>query len=88
MPATLSALLPLYIGYDADGKVYVGSELKALEGFCEDYEPFLPGHYYHSKEQKMKRWYTRDWMDYEAVKPTLPMYPMYMMPLKQLYIAN
>ena len=61
-------VIPLYIGYDADGKVYVGSELKALEGFCEDYEPFLPGHYYHSKEQKMKRWYTRDWMDYEAVK--------------------
>ena len=61
-------VIPLYIGYDADGKVYVGSELKALEGFCEDYEPFFPGHYYHSKEQKMKRWYTRDWMDYEAVK--------------------
>ena len=37
-------VIPLYIGKDADGKVYFGSELKALEGFCETYEPFLPGH--------------------------------------------
>ena len=33
-------VIPLYIGYDADGKVYVASELKALEGQCERYEPF------------------------------------------------
>lgn len=61
-------VIPLYIGYDSDGKVYCASELKALEGFCERYEPFLPGHYYWSKEGKMKRWYTRDWMTYDAVK--------------------
>ena len=58
---------PLYIGKDSEGHIYFGSELKALEGFCDEYEPFLPGHYYHSKEGKMKRWYTRDWMDYEKV---------------------
>ena len=61
-------VIPLYIGFDSDGKVYVASELKALEGQCERYEPFLPGHYYWSKEPGMKRWYQRDWMDYEAVK--------------------
>ena len=61
-------VIPLYIGYDADGKVYCASELKALEGFCDRYEPFLPGHYYDSKEGKMTRWYTRDWMSYDAVK--------------------
>lgn len=61
-------VIPLYIGYDSDGKVYCASELKALEGFCERYEPFLPGHYYWSKEGKMTRWYTRDWMSYDAVK--------------------
>ena len=55
-------VIPLYIGKDADGKVYVASELKALEGFCEAYEPFLPGHYYHSAEGKMVKWYKRDWM--------------------------
>ena len=58
-------VIPLYIGYDNDGKVYVASELKALEGQCDRYEPFLPGHYYWSKEadKGMQRWYTRAWMD-------------------------
>ena len=61
-------VIPLYIGFDSDGKVYVASELKALEGQCERYEPFLPGHYYWSEDPGMKRWYQRDWFDYEAVK--------------------
>ena len=61
-------VIPLYIGYDADGRVYVASELKALEGNCERYEPFLPGHYYWSREGKMNRYYTRDWFSYDAVK--------------------
>lgn len=61
-------VIPLYIGKDSDGKIYVASELKALEGQCEQYEPFLPGHYYYSKEGQMKRWYTRDWFEYDAVK--------------------
>jgi asparagine synthase (glutamine-hydrolysing) len=61
-------VIPLYIGRDKSGKVYVASELKSLEGMCDEYEPFLPGHYYWSKEGKMKRWYTRDWFDYKAVK--------------------
>ena len=61
-------VIPLYIGRDKDGKVYCASELKALEGFCDEYEPFLPGHYYIGSEGKMKRWYKRDWMDYDSVK--------------------
>ena len=61
-------VIPLYIGYDADGTVYVASELKALEGQCERYEPFLPGHYYWSKNPSIKRYYQRDWMEYDAVK--------------------
>ena len=61
-------VIPLYIGYDNDGTVYVASELKALEGQCEQYEPFLPGHYYWSKEPGMKRYYQRDWFEYESVK--------------------
>ena len=61
-------VIPLYIGCDADGKVYVASELKALEGQCEHYEPFLPGHYYWSADPGMKRYYKRDWFKYEAVK--------------------
>ena len=80
-------VIPLYIGCDADGKVYVASELKALEGQCEHYEPFLPGHYVHGrieelksgkieenfnsstlKPYNLKRYYQRDWMEYDAVK--------------------
>ena len=61
-------VIPLYIGYDSDGKVYVASELKALEGQCERYEPFLPGHYYWSGNPGMKRYYKRDWFSYDAVK--------------------
>ena len=61
-------VIPLYIGYDSDGTVYVASELKALEGQCERYEPFLPGHYYWSKDPGMKRYYKRDWMQYDSVK--------------------
>lgn len=61
-------VIPLYIGYDKDGKVYVASELKALEGQCDSYEPFLPGHFYWSRTPKMKRYYTRDWFSYDAVK--------------------
>ena len=67
-------VIPLYIGYDADGTVYVASELKALEGQCEHYEPFLPGHYVHGrieetlKPYNLKRYYQRDWFEFDAVK--------------------
>ena len=94
-------VIPLYIGYDSDGTVYIASELKALEGQCERYEPFLPGHYLWSEELRvkneerrvkseelklpnkiesksdsssfilhssLKRYYCRDWMQYDAVK--------------------
>ena len=64
-------VIPLYIGFDKEGKVYCASELKALEGFCDAYEPFLPGHYYSSREGKMTRWYRRDWTEYGTVSYTL-----------------
>ena len=56
-------VIPLYLGYDADGKVLVASELKALEGCCDRYEPFLPGHYYWSKAPGVKPYYHRSWQD-------------------------
>ena len=70
-------VIPLYIGYDADGTIYVASELKALEGQCQRYEPFLPGHYLWSGDLnsqlstlnfQLKKYYQRDWFDYDAVK--------------------
>lgn len=62
-------VIPLYIGWDAEDQLYVSSELKALEGVCERLEEFLPGHYIYSPEgTQQKRWYTRDWESYAAVR--------------------
>jgi len=62
-------IIPLYMGWDKSGNFYVASELKALEGVCNKIEEFLPGHYLHSKEgHELKKWYQRDWTDYDAVK--------------------
>ncbi len=44
-------VIPLYIGYDKDGTVYAASELKALEGQCDRYEPFAPGCYLYYNEE-------------------------------------
>jgi len=61
-------IIPLYMGWDKNGTFYVASELKALEGTCTKIELFPPGHYLYSSDGELKRWYKRDWMDYEAVK--------------------
>ena len=60
-------IIPLYMGWDTFGNFYVASELKALEGVCNRIEEFLPGHYLYSRDGEMKKWYSRDWMSYEAV---------------------
>lgn len=62
-------VMPLYMGWDKLGNFYVASELKALEGVCNKFEEFLPGHYIYSKEGPgLKRWYKNDWTEYENVK--------------------
>ncbi|PKB45031.1 asparagine synthase (glutamine-hydrolysing) [Cellulophaga sp. RHA19] len=61
-------IIPLYMGWDKNGTFYVASELKALEGTCTKIELFPPGHYLHSKDGELKKWYSRDWMEYDAVK--------------------
>ena len=61
-------IIPLYMGWDQHGTFYVASELKALEGTCTKIELFPPGHYLHSAEGELRRWYERDWMEYDAVK--------------------
>ncbi len=62
-------VIPLYMGYDDHGQFYVASELKALEGVCPNVQEFLPGYYMCSAEgNELKRWYKRDWMEYDNVK--------------------
>ena len=61
-------IIPLYIGWDANGTFYVASELKALEGTCTKIELFPPGHYLSSKDGEFKKWYQREWSEYDMVK--------------------
>jgi asparagine synthase (glutamine-hydrolysing) len=62
-------IIPLYMGWDQYGNFYVASELKALEGYCNKIQEFLPGHYMTSeKPGELIKWYDREWKDYSAVK--------------------
>lgn len=61
-------IIPLYQGWDEFGNYYVASELKALEGYCKKIQEFPPGHYLYSKDGELKRWYVREWTEYENVK--------------------
>ena len=61
-------IIPLYIGWDINGTFYVASELKVLEGVCSKIQLFPPGHYMHSSDGEFKKWYVRDWTEYDAVK--------------------
>ncbi|MBZ4657232.1 MAG: asnB [Dysgonamonadaceae bacterium] len=61
-------IIPLYQGWDKDGAYYVASELKALEGYCNKIEEFLPGQYFYSSDNQPTQWYHRDWMEYDNVK--------------------
>jgi asparagine synthase (glutamine-hydrolysing) len=61
-------IIPLYMGWDKFGNFYVGSELKALEGYCTKIEEFPPAHYLYSKDGEIKRWHNREWTEFENVK--------------------
>ncbi|CAE8703718.1 unnamed protein product [Polarella glacialis] len=56
-------IIPLYIGWGADGSVRVASELKALHNTCERYELFPPGHIFDSKSGQRRMFYTPRWME-------------------------
>ena len=61
-------VIPLYYGYDKEGRLYVASELKALEGQCAHYRSFPPGHLLSSHDKEPRRYYQRDWFSYDNVK--------------------
>ncbi|MBN8860313.1 MAG: asparagine synthase B [Sphingobacteriales bacterium] len=63
-------IIPFYMGWDEWGNFYVASELKALEGTCNNIKEFLPGHYLYSKDggYELKKWYKREWESYDNVK--------------------
>ncbi len=63
-------VMPLYTGRDAEGRLYVASEMKALIDDCVTIEDFPPGHYLDSEVGELRRYYQPSWRDYDAVKGT------------------
>jgi len=59
---------PLYWGHDADGRVWVASEMKALVRVCDDVAQFPPGHYFDRADGQLHRYYERAWRDYDATE--------------------
>ncbi|MBC7991133.1 MAG: asparagine synthase B [Luteimonas sp.] len=59
---------PMYWGHDADGRLWVASEMKALVRVCEDVAAFPPGHYYDSDTGALTKYYEKPWRDYAATE--------------------
>lgn len=67
---------PMYIGWAADGSVWLSSEMKGLSKECVRFECFPPGHTYSSKTGKMTRWYNPSWLNYTiSMLPIIPTTP-------------
>jgi len=60
-------IIPLYTGHDADGRLYVASEMKALMDVCTEVREFPPGHVWQRGEQAPRRYFEPTWRDYDAV---------------------
>src|SRR5690348_6169219 len=63
---------PLYWGHDAQGRLCVASEMKALVGVCADVAPFPPGHVYDSASGELRRYYEKPWRNYAATRGRAP----------------
>jgi len=63
-------VMPLYTGRDAQGRLYVASEMKALIDDCVTIEDFPPGHVLDSEVGEVRPYYAPTWRDYDAVVDT------------------
>ena len=61
-------VMPLYTGRDAEGTLYVASEMKALVPVCRQIEVFPPGHVLDSEVGEPRRFTDYDWRAYDDVK--------------------
>ena len=59
-------VMPLYYGRDDQGMLWVSSEMKAIEPWCQQVQAFPPGHLLDSAEGEIRRWYNPAWRDFEA----------------------
>ena len=65
-------IIPLYLGHDARGRLWVASEMKALAEVCVDVQEFPAGHTWSSGAPSPERYFERDWMHWD----TLPRNPV------------
>ena len=66
-------VVPLYLGWDKDERLYVASEMKALTGVCDRIREFPPGHYMLGDEPDKgpQRYYHPAWAEPGFV-PSVP----------------
>ncbi len=61
-------VMPLYTGRDAEGTLYVASEMKALTDVCSSVEVFPPGCVWQSGQADPTLYYDPQWTDFDAVE--------------------
>ncbi|CCG86600.1 asparagine synthase B [Erwinia piriflorinigrans] len=61
-------IIPLYMGNDEHGNLFVASEMKALVPVCRSIKEFPAGSYLSSTDGEIHRYWQRDWFDYSAVE--------------------
>ncbi|HUP88980.1 MAG TPA: asparagine synthase B [Longimicrobiales bacterium] len=61
-------IVPLYMGEDETGNVYVASEMKALVPVCKSIREFPPGHYLDSEVGEPRSYYEREWRSFDVVE--------------------
>lgn len=54
-------IIPLYMGWDAEGAVHIASEMKALDEHCVRVQEFPPGHFYKGSDKQFVKWYNPTW---------------------------
>ncbi len=61
-------VVPLYMGWDEEGTLFVASEMKALVPVCKTVKEFPPGHLLDSEVGELKSFWDPQWTDYDHVK--------------------
>lgn len=61
-------IIPLYMGYDEHGNLYVASEMKALVPVCRTIKEFPAGSFMSSDDGEIHSYYQRDWFEFDNVK--------------------
>ncbi|MBS0968391.1 asparagine synthase B [Chimaeribacter arupi] len=61
-------IIPLYMGHDEHGNLFVASEMKSLVPVCKTIQEFPAGSYLWSQDGKVQEYYRRDWFEFDNVK--------------------